>query len=230
MTESEMADIMERVDVNRVLHCVLHWDTDLDKWSQVKGYSEIELAQKVATAVRDVMSFGRRVLSVATPVTELSYDWCSGPTGIYFLVKGDAIVYVGQSKYIQTRVSSHYIEGVKDFDRVAFIEVAADLLDSVETRFIETFNPKLNVIGRPKIDLRAAIAYMEKTAGLPGWLTGDALIHPKHIHVTQKERAASLPPSSNKPTATSAYQPNPTKGTHISSRLTGEQPLTWSKL
>lgn len=62
--------------------------------------------------------------------------------GIYFLVKGDEIVYVGQSVNPIARVNSH--QQGKGFERAYLLPVPRDRLDEVEAAFIRLFRPKLN--------------------------------------------------------------------------------------
>lgn len=62
---------------------------------------------------------------------------------VYFLVKGNEIVYVGQSKHGSSRMYSHRD---KDFDRVYYIEVNPGILNEVETHYILKFAPKYNKV------------------------------------------------------------------------------------
>jgi hypothetical protein len=64
------------------------------------------------------------------------------PCGVYFLVKENKIVYVGQSVNVYSRVGHH--SGVKDFDRVAWIECEKEKLDLLESIYIHLFEPELN--------------------------------------------------------------------------------------
>lgn len=63
--------------------------------------------------------------------------------GIYFLIHHEAIVYVGQSVDIITRLHTHL--RYKSFDRVSVLMVPERAeLDDVERFFIHSLNPKLN--------------------------------------------------------------------------------------
>ena len=64
--------------------------------------------------------------------------------GIYLLKKGDFVVYVGQSKNIDKRISDH-THGDKVFDNVLKIECDYELLDSSERAYILMFNPIYNI-------------------------------------------------------------------------------------
>lgn len=61
--------------------------------------------------------------------------------GIYFLVKGGRVVYIGQAVDVFSRVQSHV--GRKDFDDVYFFETTKPL-DVVERSLIRRFRPKFN--------------------------------------------------------------------------------------
>jgi hypothetical protein len=63
-------------------------------------------------------------------------------TGIYFLVKDDDIVYVGQSTDFQWRLAIHLYK--KDFDSMAFLPCKEDDLDIIESGYIHRFEPRQN--------------------------------------------------------------------------------------
>ena len=63
--------------------------------------------------------------------------------GIYFLVRKNAIVYVGQTTNIFQRLGEHI--KTKPFDSVTFLPIDdPDDLDLFEAHYIEKFNPILN--------------------------------------------------------------------------------------
>jgi hypothetical protein len=67
-------------------------------------------------------------------------------SGVYFLCKGDQVVYVGQSGTVVVRIASHIAERCKDFDhgRVFFLPCPKDQLFAVERRYIELLRPRYN--------------------------------------------------------------------------------------
>lgn len=65
-------------------------------------------------------------------------------SGIYFLVKADKVVYVGQSVNVPARVATHRSQGVKDFDAAAFIPAPKSKLDALETLYIALFQCEAN--------------------------------------------------------------------------------------
>ena len=61
--------------------------------------------------------------------------------GVYFLVQDSAVVYVGQSVNVYSRISQH---PDKKFDKYAFVPCEANLLDRLESLYIHVLRPKLN--------------------------------------------------------------------------------------
>ena len=64
-----------------------------------------------------------------------------GSSGVYFLIKGSKVIYVGQSVNVFARISSH--AQYKDFDSYAYVSCAKDRLDILESLYIHTLNPPL---------------------------------------------------------------------------------------
>lgn len=64
------------------------------------------------------------------------------PPGVYFLVQGDAVIYVGQSVAPLLRIASHQKE--KDFEFAFYVPVPVERLDEVEGAFIRFLAPALN--------------------------------------------------------------------------------------
>lgn len=62
--------------------------------------------------------------------------------GVYFLVRGRRVVYVGQSVNIMARLATHMKE--KEFDAACYLEAAPDELDFIESFYIHALQPELN--------------------------------------------------------------------------------------
>jgi len=60
--------------------------------------------------------------------------------GVYFLVKGKRVVYVGQSVQISARLADHSKN--KDFDSYAFIRCDKEKLNVLESLYIHALSPK----------------------------------------------------------------------------------------
>ncbi|OLF36556.1 hypothetical protein BTW00_05585 [Psychrobacter sp. C 20.9] len=61
--------------------------------------------------------------------------------GVYFLVKNNEIVYIGQSINIASRITQHRD---KDFDSVSYVACHKDELDILESLYILAYQPALN--------------------------------------------------------------------------------------
>lgn len=85
-------------------------------------------------------------------------------TGVYFLCKGDEVVYVGQSINPAGRISTHNQDAEKNFDRVYLMPVPESELDDVEGSFIHHLQPSQQggvKIGRKAIGPKPSIPIKE---------------------------------------------------------------------
>jgi hypothetical protein len=122
------------------------------------GLSHYRLSPRVIRYDQEEVDLFRRRDDIATPddlptplcqyrgIEKLNPQLC----GIYFLVQGDEVVYVGQSVNLHSRISSHIADGHKQFDRVFFRRAAPAELNPLEARFIRVLRPKLNKAGKPR--------------------------------------------------------------------------------
>jgi hypothetical protein len=76
--------------------------------------------------------------------------------GVYFLIKGERIVYVGQAANVFARVGRHVDEARKDFDAWNFVLCPREELNSLERHYINEFRPPLN---RDRTTLAAVISF-----------------------------------------------------------------------
>ena len=81
-------------------------------------------------------------------------------SGVYFLLDGDEIVYVGQAVNIYSRIAQHTD---KQFDRYAFVLCDVDMLDNLESLYIHVLRPKLN--GNQTNGAKIAPLSLEKLIG-----------------------------------------------------------------
>lgn len=65
--------------------------------------------------------------------------------GIYFLIREDRIVYVGQSRNMPVRIRQHKADPGKKFERYAMHVCPARLLDRLERYYILRFQPEYNL-------------------------------------------------------------------------------------
>lgn len=72
-------------------------------------------------------------------------ECCPISNGVYFLLKDNQIVYVGQSMFVASRIANHKKD--KDFDSYRVILCYAPLMGKWERRLIQKFRPKYNKNG-----------------------------------------------------------------------------------
>jgi hypothetical protein len=76
--------------------------------------------------------------------TAVEIDLINIACGVYFLLKQDEIVYIGQSVDCFSRVLSHMKDTSKDFNRACYFPVCREELDDIEETLIALFKPKQN--------------------------------------------------------------------------------------
>lgn len=81
--------------------------------------------------------------------------------GIYFLIKDEKIVYVGQSINIQNRVQQHRM--IKDFDRFTYVECKAEDLSKIEAMYINKLKPILNYNLAGRLVFPITIDYLQRS-------------------------------------------------------------------
>lgn len=70
--------------------------------------------------------------------------------GVYFLLLGPQIVYIGQATNVIVRIEIHQREGKKEFDRFFWVPVPDhENLTKVEAEYIWQFNPVYNEVLPP---------------------------------------------------------------------------------
>jgi len=83
-----------------------------------------------------------KVLSAVTGINQAPHP-VDYPPCIYFLTKGESVVYVGQSVSLMARLATHMKLG-KGFDGVFYVPVDKSQLLAEERKYIEQFKPELN--------------------------------------------------------------------------------------
>ena len=116
------------------------------------------LLQQVSTLKHELaLSEVSKKLTSKTLVSESEIVQSCNPlpmvAGIYFLVDGSNVVYVGQSVNVFSRVSQHYNDK-KQFTSFAYIVCDRAILDKMESLYIHYLKPKLN--GRLNNDIVCA--------------------------------------------------------------------------
>lgn len=91
-----------------------------------------------------------KALLRAEEIATAALPWAKA-TGVYFLIDGAEVVYVGQAVNVYARISQHTN---KRFTHYAFVPCAADALDRMESLYIHCLRPKLN--GEQKVGVKCA--------------------------------------------------------------------------
>ncbi len=83
-------------------------------------------------------------MSLVTPLDQIrrTRQLIQRISGIYFLFRGDDLVYIGQSINVLGRVTAHTSD--KDFDSFAYLPCPEKELLAVEALYINEFKPLLN--------------------------------------------------------------------------------------
>ena len=86
-------------------------------------------------------------LLIEDAIVAASVPVSSRRCGIYFLIKDDRVVYVGQSVHIDARLLAHARE--KSFDRWHWIPCQVDALDEMERRYLDALRRSRPLARRP---------------------------------------------------------------------------------
>lgn len=107
----------------------------MEKLSMTQTKLLSSIPSRVLNAIANVPHSMGEILSAAMPI--------GTAMGIYFLIKGAEVVYVGQSIDVYGRLSKHRVDG-KDFDSFAFIQCERNMLNDLESLYISAFVPFMN--------------------------------------------------------------------------------------
>ena len=97
------------------------------------------LQRMEAMNTRSVALNGKALLR-AEEIAKAARPWQT-ECGVYFLLDGKEIVYVGQAVSIYARISQHVD---KKFDGYAFVPCPREMLDKLESLYIHYLQPRLN--------------------------------------------------------------------------------------
>jgi len=81
-----------------------------------------------------------KALLRADEIADAALPWAKA-SGVYFLLDGSEVVYVGQAVNVYSRIGQHT---GKRFDRYAFVPCPVDALDRLESLYIHCLRPRLN--------------------------------------------------------------------------------------
>jgi len=84
--------------------------------------------------------------------------------GVYFLIEGRDVVYVGQSADVVRRVNEHLDRGRKKFDSAMYLPCSLGELDELEEHFIKALKPRYNNT-RPRMETAAYVRHILQASG-----------------------------------------------------------------
>lgn len=87
--------------------------------------------------------------------------------GIYFLIKKDQIIYIGQSVNVKHRLYAHKQD--KDFDYYYVHECLPEELDTLEAQYIVKYDPPENGPILPKNELYKTMTQIKELFGFTAW-------------------------------------------------------------
>ena len=93
-------------------------------------------------------------------IAQAALPWAKA-SGVYFLLEGNEVVYVGQAVNVYSRIGQHTD---KRFDRYAFVPCAVDSLDRLESLYIHCLRPRLN--GNQRNDAKCAPIALSALIGM----------------------------------------------------------------
>lgn len=117
-----------------------------------------------------------------------------GP-GVYFLLSGRTVVYIGQSKRVSQRLAGH---GDKQFDAVWVLKAAPEDLNRLESNFIAIFVPRLNR-WRPGFEFEYLVHH-RNSLGIATRLEKKAITLPERMPLDVAVRATGQRFSKRNPT------------------------------
>jgi hypothetical protein len=97
------------------------------------------------SAMVELTNIGEAAANVPEQIADISdlKEYYARPIcGVYFLLRDEQVVYVGQSTSLGVRIASH--DKRKDFDRVVYFECHPADLNRLETAFILKLKPEYN--------------------------------------------------------------------------------------
>lgn len=112
---------------------------DIEYWEKVNySVDKTEIKPIVNYEIKENKHSGR--LLTKEELLENSFDANhSKLCGIYFLIKNNEIIYIGQSVNILQRLFEHRVK--KPHERFSYIECEVDKLNLLESLYIHKFNP-----------------------------------------------------------------------------------------
>ena len=125
-----------------------------DMEARLAALQRMETMNAVSAAV------GGKALLREDEIARAALPWAKA-SGVYFLLDGDEVVYVGQAVNVYSRIGQHTD---KRFDRYAFVPCAVEVLDRLESLYIHCLRPRLN--GNQRNEAKCAPIALDTLIGM----------------------------------------------------------------
>ena len=102
-----------------------------------------------ALDVSPVLELDREAVEAALLEMDFEERAATVTCGVYVLMRGEEVLYVGRSTQVEARVLHHRLVRGLDFDRVFVSACSSDDLGRLEVEAIRRFRPTLNVQHNP---------------------------------------------------------------------------------
>jgi len=102
--------------------------------------AKLDSLKKFDLISKTALSLTGKTLLREDEIVSASNFWQKA-TGVYFLIDGNRVVYVGQSTNVYSRIVEHHD---KVFERFAFIPCDREMLDKLESLYIHILRPPFN--------------------------------------------------------------------------------------
>lgn len=114
---------------------------------RVDRAAAVAAAQGIALGISPRAAADARLATLTATEIVAAAAHHSTQCGVYFLVAGGCVMYVGQSTQLGRRLGEHAVDVTKPFDSFHFIQVPPEMLDATERAYISALQPPWNTAG-----------------------------------------------------------------------------------
>ena len=133
IAKQKAADALFKQRAQELKHGIVELEEKLEQL-RAEVQREVKFGEAVKQLTTGVLLREHEIVEHAVPV--------STACGIYFLIREQRVVYVGQSVNVFSRIFTHV--QTKQFDSYVYIPCEADMLDKLESLYIHFLSPSLN--------------------------------------------------------------------------------------
>ena len=144
VAKESAANAWKEADINQQI--IRRLENELSSIRSILKKSDIDLSRKYRSSVRSGESLVNDALSLLPSLHKIDIPF--GFCGIYFLVDGHQITYIGQSVNCAARIGEHTRDDRKTFNNAYLLPCPKTKLNDFEAALIQTYQPRDN--GRHK--------------------------------------------------------------------------------